>query len=126
MIFNNKRRNGEAAVAQLEVEHATAQAKRTKLRDQLAAAEAALNDAVAARRASLLGDDVVVGDSHDIVVKGTDRDSIADAVEQIEVKVAHLESRIIQERSKAERETLAIPISRRFRREIGQANYVTD
>jgi hypothetical protein len=112
-----KRRNGNgseaaAMVAQLEAELATSQAKRAKLREQLAAAEAALNEVVAARRKALLeadGDDV--GDSHDIVVKGTDRDALLDAIEQFDGRIQHLESRIAQERSKAEHEAAAAELA---------------
>jgi hypothetical protein len=105
MVFS-KRKNG--GVEQLEAELGGAQAKRTKLRERLAAAEAALNEAIAVRRTALLeGGADEVGDSHDIVAKGTDRDTIADALEALDVRIKDIDSRLAAERSRGEYEAAA-------------------
>jgi hypothetical protein len=111
MIFRKK--NGEAVLGQLEGELVAARAKRTALQEKLAGAEAALAQAISDRRASLLESDGDIGDSSDIIRKGTDRDALLDAIEVVEAKVAHLESRISQERSKAEREAAAAELTDR-------------
>ena len=82
--------------------------RRDRLREKLATAEVALDQALTARRKALLESDGEVGSSsQEIVGLGLDRDALLDALEQIEAKVAHLESRLKQERSRAEREMAA-------------------
>jgi hypothetical protein len=104
MIF--KRKNGEApALAQLEPELARSRERRGRLQAQLVEAQAALDQAIGARRRQLVEDDADTGsEGKDAVLHAREQvDALSDAIEQLDGRIQHLESRIGQERDQLTR-----------------------